>query len=351
MGRRCESPAPTTTIMPTPNSLSLFRFALEAAALLLLVGCVATWAAIARRWRRGRPILPLEPRRRARWGAVDVAVVALLYLFLPSCVFAAAWHWGLAPACTSGQGGAAQFSAQPTCGGRPDQESSLCPGKRRLQNPDLPDNPHPLALALMHNGGDVWVVLICVLSAVVAAPLAEEIVFRLVLQGWLETVERRLRRRCVRLRGAVVGLAPATAVAMVFSLMHLREPARDVHLSEIVFLLGVQAVAYALFAVIALAWLRVVAQASWSDLGVVPERLGADLRLGLAAFAAVTPPILAFAYLVRRYLPEVADPLFLLPLAAALGLLYFRTHRIAPCIVLHAAFNAVGVLIALAAAR
>jgi membrane protease YdiL (CAAX protease family) len=43
----------------------------------------------------------------------------------------------------------------------------------------------------------------------------------------------------------------------------------------------------------------------------------------------------------------VADPIPIFFLALVLGTLYYRTHRIAASLVLHMAFNATGVAIAL----
>ena len=75
-----------------------------------------------------------------------------------------------------------------------------------------------------------------------------------------------------------------------------------------------------------------------------------DVVIGLVAFAAVTAPILVFFAAIKQLAPAVVlDPLPIFLLAIVLGLLYYRTHRILPSIVLHAAFNATSVLIALTA--
>ena len=77
-----------------------------------------------------------------------------------------------------------------------------------------------------------------------------------------------------------------------------------------------------------------------------------DVAIGLTAFAAVTGPILlSFAAIQPLADNLVLDPLPMFVLAMVLGTLYYRTHRILPSIVLHAAFNMTGVFLALATAK
>ena len=87
------------------------------------------------------------------------------------------------------------------------------------------------------------------------------------------------------------------------------------------------------------------------DLGLPETQRWRSLRResGLVAWAAVTGPILVLFAKIRSLAPAVVvDPLPIFLLALVLGTLYYRTHRILPSIVLHAAFNATGVLLALA---
>jgi hypothetical protein len=98
-------------------------------------------------------------------------------------------------------------------------------------------------------------------------------------------------------------------------------------------------------------WLKFVAGATATDLGLVPGKVAFDVRLGLLAFPAIVVPVYAVNAMLlaaRKFLPGgiVADPIALLPLAIVLGILYYRTHRILPGIVLHMAFNAVAVVAA-----
>ena len=99
---------------------------------------------------------------------------------------------------------------------------------------------------------------------------------------------------------------------------------------------------------LAIVFLQVGVGATAADLGWKPQKLGADARLGLAALLAVTPPVLvlqlALMLLVKRTGVDYApDPIPLFFLALVLGYLYRRTHRLAPSLVLHMAFNATSI--------
>ena len=70
----------------------------------------------------------------------------------------------------------------------------------------------------------------------------------------------------------------------------------------------------------------------------MPGKLASDLRLGFAAFLAVTVPVYLVWIDAEQLLPHnvIPDPIAIFFLSLALGTLYYRTHRILPCIVLHA---------------
>ncbi len=88
--------------------------------------------------------------------------------------------------------------------------------------------------------------------------------------------------------------------------------------------------------------------ATAADLGWSPRKLLADVGLGLATFVAISVPIFVAQFVLKRSLPEdiAPDPLTLFFLALVLGMLYYRTHRITPSLVVHAALNATSVILA-----
>jgi membrane protease YdiL (CAAX protease family) len=286
-------------------------------AILLIFGCVAVWTVAAMRWRRGLSVIPWQPRHRVPWGAADVLLVFILCFLVARPIILR-----LSERCLGvGPSDFPQPAANAPC-----------------------DADHPLMQML--RDGDVGTILLAAVSAIVVAPVTEEFLFRLLLQGWLESFERQLRCRIPRLRRMAAGVVPVTTVALLFAAIHYRlpEPRRD--LSLIVFSFEVQAACFLLTVVAAVCWLRFFARATPTDLGVVPDRLASDLRLGLVGFLAVAVPVFGIHAGVKACLPEnvVADPTPLFFLGLALGIFYYRTHRIIPSIIAHAAFNAVSVL-------
>jgi membrane protease YdiL (CAAX protease family) len=190
--------------------------------------------------------------------------------------------------------------------------------------------------------------LVIVFTAAIVAPLVEEFLFRLLLQGWLEAIERRLRRRLPGLRRTLSGLFPIVTVAALFAAMHFRSGPSDHDAPVLIRVLIGNALASVVTVVMGVAWLWVRAGATLADLGIEPRRLGGDVALGLAAFVAIGPLVLLLKILlILRFSPGIADPISLFFFALALGTLYYRTHRIVPAITLHMALNSVGVLLLL----
>jgi hypothetical protein len=70
---------------------------------------------------------------------------------------------------------------------------------------------------------------------------------------------------------------------------------------------------------------------------------------GIAAFAAVAAPIYMALWYALNLLPSylAPDPFVLFFFTLALGILFYRTHRIMPSLVLHASLNATSLMLAL----
>jgi membrane protease YdiL (CAAX protease family) len=302
-----------------PPFVALLQAVFLMLATLAVVACAAVWTAALARWRRGQPVLPYQPRRPVPWGAFDVVVVVVAFVVSPPLLMQASRSYlGI---------------KVPAAATRPDAE-------------------HPLGRVLLERPG-FWAVLMCVEAAVVVAPVTEELIFRLLLLGWLESLERRMRRRAALLRQVVAGLVPVTMVSLLFAAMHFRRPELALDTPTIVYLQSVNTVASLVSVAVLIGWLKFAAGATLADFGIVPGRLAADVKLGLLGFLAVTGPVYAVAFAAKQLLPEnvVTDPIPILLLALALGVLYYRTHRILPAIVLHMAFNMTGVILALGGSR
>ncbi len=289
--------------------------------LLLLAASGAIWALILVRRRRGETIIPLARRRPVPWRALDVLFVLLIALLFPVLVVRAVMAWM-----------------------GPDAAQQAADAK--------PELAHPAEILL--RAGTPTAVAVAVTLAVVIAPLVEEFLFRVLLQGWLEAVWSRRRRKLRELRSAPISWLPILLPAMLFALMH-RRASEIPHSPQ--YLIGqfLGQMAGNLVALgLAIVVLRFAAGATAADLGWKPEKLRDDLKLGFLALLAAIGPVLAIQgalmWLVKwKGIDYAPDPIPLFFLALAMGTLYHRTHRIAPSLVLHMAFNATAIALFFAA--
>ena len=275
----------------------------------LLCGLTVVTVA-ARRISQGQPVLPYVRRRPVPWQAFHVGAIAAAYVVL----LALAQRLTIA------------LFALPV----PVLHDAA---------PEQPVLPDPL-IFLLEKSHTLPTLLLCFLAAVIVAPIVEEFLFRLVLQGWLEAVEARRRRQIPFLREVTPGAVPVLLVALLFAGIHYRPPAPQIEPRTIACLLMGNIVASLAVLAFGIGLLRWDAAARADDLGVVPGKLLGDLRLGVLLFAAVAGLIylLKIAFSVQ-YGDNAATPLALFPFALVLGVVYCRTHRLVPCIVLHMSLN------------
>lgn len=293
--------------------------ALAMVVLGLVVAGIAAWTAILRQLRRPESLVPLAPRRAVPWSAGHCA--AIIFVYVASLILVP--HLFL------------HFNGREEARQEPPVEES--PAK---------SNDHMIVHLLRNVGHDPAAVLLGVLTAGLLAPLCEEFVFRLTLQGYLEARERRFRRR-FRLRAIPRGLLPVTIVAIAFALLHVRRAARPPDLEVVRDLLMGTAVAHLLTILVGLAILRWDARATADDLGWSPQEWRKDLRTGLVAFFALATLLFPLQAALTALLPKdfAADPLSLIPFALVVGWLYFRTHRILPSIAVHITLNSVSLVL------
>jgi membrane protease YdiL (CAAX protease family) len=290
----------------TPAGLATLFF-------LAFAACLVAWAAIIERIAAGKPILPYQPRRRVPWRFMDLLAIFGFFLAASVLVYSTA------------------LPTSPTKIPGLDENAAI--GKTSVD--------HPIVQLLA--AGNWTAIALCVLSGVVLAPIIEELFFRVLLQGWLETVDGTMRRRVRVLRDIMPRAAmPICVSSLIFAAQHFRReaPQKDVNYLTLVFLCYIIVTLLSLaFAVL---WTRWRTGARAVDLGWVPTKLVADIRLGLTTFLAVAAPIYAIQVFLPLLLPKqfAPDPVPLFFFAVALGFLYNRTHRVAPSIVLHMALNA-----------
>ncbi len=295
----------------------------EAALTLVLltafVASLALWVWVVRRLLHGQPVLPWQPRGRVPWSAFDLLIIILAYIVL------------------SGVAGNLSRSFFPELAEMAAQHDAL----------GEPTTDHEVLVLLRGEPGPV-ALTVCFLAAVVVAPISEEVFFRLLLQGWLEKAERSMRRSLGIMRGPVRGWIPVLAASVAFAALHSRTASLPPSPQVIFHILVWSTIIKLVTTAFAVAWVRWRVQATWQDLGFEGGKFPSDVVLGLAAALATIPWVYLLQWSLTQLLPESVspDPFTLTPFAIVLGLLYYRTHRIVPAIVLHMALNAASLALA-----
>jgi membrane protease YdiL (CAAX protease family) len=163
-----------------------------------------------------------------------------------------------------------------------------------------PAEGHPL-LKMVEQQSDPTLFILAFMAAVVVAPICEELLFRLVLQGWLEKWEDK--QLGWRLLPALPSSMPELSSADVDGII----PVSEVEPGD-----------------------PVAAETAPSD----PPEFGiAGLPFGW------TPILISSLLFALAHFGYGPDPIPLFLLAMILGYVYQRTHRIVPSIVTHALFN------------
>jgi membrane protease YdiL (CAAX protease family) len=312
-------------------------------ALLVLGATAAFWFTVVHRWRAGRPVLPYEPRPSTPWDALDLLVVLMFFVGTAS-VAGLVVHQGLRfEPPDRREDAAVESESASTTNDMADKEAESDQGETVEEAVLDQDTAHPI-LHLVLGGG--WTALIVgALSVILVAPLAEEFLFRLLLQGWLQRVLPVPR-----------GLVPIGVSSLVFASLHIRtgSPPADSDYLLATFAMAISNGAiYLSTMLLSVIWIQARHRLTLAQWGIVPDRIGDDIRLGLLALIGTFVPVMALQFLLQLApLPKgiATDPIPLFVLAAALGLLYYRTGRILPSIVLHLCFNLANLTAALAVA-
>lgn len=328
----------------------------------VIAGSAIVWSVIISRWRRGLPALPYQPRRPVPWTAVDLALVLLIFLSasliadgfgnsqdslddrpldidrlkltlildtlikLLTSICAVVWvmihrratleDFGLVPSKIAADVrlGVASFVA-------------LVVPVLLIQfvMTQLTPSRHPLTTALLENPDAVmWALTI--LAAVVTAPWVEEFAFRLLFQGWMESVVSHYRRIST----------PAAVVA------DQQTPSGDEPETTAEPLLDRPPVATAELADAEEAINPFASPRAHADDKASPPANEAEDEAGLerTAWGPIVLSATAFSLMHVAHGPDIVA---LLVLALGLGYLYQRTHRILPCIIVHLCLNATSV--------
>ena len=345
--------------------------------LATLLASIATWLALITRWRRGKPLLEYEPRSPVPWGA-PIAMLAVVFV-------------AIALLTPSGIDGGAEQPAPP----HPLEVSQRLVGfilfqsaviggvlaivailyRASLRDLGLPlyadefvgdvrlgiiaslaavapvygvqllmiylfgPSEHPLVEMVTSGQPHVGVVFLASIAAVVIAPVSEEILFRLLLQGWLEKWEdRRSRPHEVvndeaRMVNDEARMTNDQARIVNDEARMTNDQARIVNDEARMTNDECKTAVDSSFVI------------RHSSL-VEPDPPLEPWPRGLAGLPRGLLPILIssllFAVAHSGYGP---DPIAIFFLAVILGYVYQRTHRIVPCMVAHALFNSIAMLI------
>jgi len=283
---------------------------------------VGVWGSVLMRRSQGRPILPFQRRRAVPWQGIDVLLVLAVGMTLLIACHAFV-TWVLGP----------EFTRLPA-----------------ITNPDDSNAAHVITRLIAE--GNLGVFVLCAFSGALVAPITEEFFFRLILQGWLEALQRRFRRNMPLLRRVMPGgVAPILLTSFLFARMHFRVETPMAHPFFYLGLMLGTSVAGLLTMLFTIKLLPLRVGATPADLGWSGKHFFADVRLGLLAFAGLAAPIYAMQFALVTMLPKyiAPDPFVLFFFAIALGVLYHRTHRIVPSIVLHMSLNTMSLIVALMA--
>jgi len=183
-----------------------------------------------------------------------------------------------------------------------------------LQKLSPPETMHPFIEQMLDSKAPGMFAAVAI-AAVIQAPLFEETAFRLVFQGWLEKWEDRLTGFTATSREPVL-VSPEDWADEVAAAILIEEASERLPLEER------NELGAAGSEVISPPQRRLI---SWLPHGWLPIIVSA-LVFGLA------------------HLGHGGDPVPLVLLGVVLGYLYQRTHRIVPCITLHALFNAFSII-------
>lgn len=327
----------------------LLQATLSASVLLLAGGSLYLWSIILGRWRAGRELVPAEPREIEPWTALDPLVVLLLYIGAqvacarilvgilgPAAAPDAMSPERLVPLLMSNAlanlvvvalsvaylllrwlpfrgdlGFLPRRLGYDARLGALTFVAALAPvfGIQFILT-RFYKSEHPIQVLLSEDSSS-GVVLLCFLAAVAVAPLTEEFLFRVVLQGWMESIVLGRRRDKAAAAAAIPEAdrrqpiepsVPSTAVEInppTTALLPDNSDAAPLH---------------------ATAPAELVADAG-------PRLMLGPILISSLAFAAV-------------HLGHGPDPIPLFALAIMLGYVYQKTHRIWPSLVVHALLNA-----------
>ncbi len=187
----------------------------------------------------------------------------------------------------------------------------------------------------------VLVLILTILTGVIAAPVTEEFVFRVVFQGALEkyipSKEAGWGNRFL-MTVLAIGIP-----AFVFGSIHYRDPSQVRALDTMFIAVMVIPFAHLITLLLGIFWLIMVRGATWSDLGLSIQNTTdyiKDIFTGIKTFIIIAPFIYGLQILLSFLFPNiVTDPVTIFFFAICLGFVYWKKHRFMSIITMHVSLN------------
>ena len=195
------------------------------------------------------------------------------------------------------------------------------------------EHKHPIHQLLEQEKNTPAVLFIAFLTVVIAAPLIEELLFRLFLQGWLEA---KLAQRQIPYANVIA----IVAVSYFFAIIHggPRNP-----LDTQTLLLQYTAVSMTSLLIFALGicYLMRIRGMSVVHCFIGPESFFRPRFLRNAGYCVLALTlILGLSGILNGIVPDTnTDPIPIFFLSLVLGMIYSRTRNLSYCILLHACLN------------
>lgn len=216
---------------------------------------------------------------------------------------------------------------------RPAAEKEAASSPKSAESEAPFQREHPLTVLILVSKRVpryTWFLALAFAAAVVTAPFAEELVFRVVLLRGL-------------LRYIPSAFITIVLQALFFAFIHIRSPegVTDIEkLNRILAGVGAMVISHILLTLFILAWLRRVRHAEWRDLGFTRQGLIRGIFKGIGLFLLACPFMIAASRFVQAVMPQaVPDPAPIFVLALGLGTLFLRTKQFAANLAMHVSLN------------
>ncbi|MDR2441550.1 MAG: CPBP family intramembrane metalloprotease [Planctomycetaceae bacterium] len=204
---------------------------------------------------------------------------------------------------------------------------------------------HPLSQLLEQGKESPIILFVAFFSGVLTAPITEEFLFRLLFLGWLEKKSNYWRNyykysKYFPFRFLFIpGFFSIIVISIIFALAHGGKRTEQPVDIQFYSMIGVGIVNLFLFC-FGIFYLAVIRGVGIWEFVFKPNRIFYDILIAAGIFLASAPFLFSLHWLLCNNFPDrVTDPVPLFLFSIILGVLYFRTGRLFPCIMLHAFLN------------